>query len=232
MAYNRNFAQLSLAVQQLGQWEGSSDITPAILLQAINYALIEGYDIMVAKWADYYTLSGTFALTAGVDTYIISTGPVLGLISNFYKLRHIDFTEDGVKFRRLLPMDLDSAYRYSTASGPPRRYRLQDVNLILTPPPTSSSSSVRIYYIPLAPQFASTSDDQMVKFDVPVEELFIVSLAVRSLLVRSDLSTSSIDAQLQRLSSGLRTAADSRDAGEPFYLDPRGPENDDDGWWC
>ena len=65
MAYTRTFAQLSLAVQQLGGWEGSTDITPAVLLQAINFGLIEGYRAMVNAWRDYFTLQADFAIVAG-----------------------------------------------------------------------------------------------------------------------------------------------------------------------
>ena len=62
MTYTRTFAQLSLAVQQVGSWEGSNDITPDVLLQAINYGLLEGYGLMVKAWKDYYTLDTTFAI--------------------------------------------------------------------------------------------------------------------------------------------------------------------------
>lgn len=241
MAYTRSFSQLSLAVQQLGQWENSVDITPAVLLQAINYGLLEGYDQMVQKWADYYTKDTTFTLVNGTASYALAT-----VVSPdaFYKLRHLDFSQDSPAstnsvFRRMLPHELDGAHVYSgvtTTSGRPPRYRIQGANLVFAPTPIGGS--VRIFYIPLAPQFTDTADATLVTFDVPTEERLVVHLAMRDILIRSDLETSSADRMIGQLIAGLRTAADSRDAGEPMYLDPRGPRRDnmrggpdDDGWW-
>lgn len=231
MAYTRTFAQLSLAVQQLGQWENSSDITSDVLLQAINYALVRGFDLMVGKWADYYTLDVTFAIVAGTDSYVLAT-----IAPNFYKLRHLDVSSDGTRYTRCLPHDLEIAHRYSGSSATniaQVRYRMQGANLRFNRPPPAATG--RIYYIPLPVQFASTADVTAVTFDVPVEEQLVVHLAKRSLLIRSDLSTQSVDVAIGELAMGLRTAGDARDAGQPFYLDPNGPPrdriSDDDEWW-
>lgn len=221
MAYTRTFAQLSLAVQQAGAWENSSDITPAVLLQAINYGLLEGYGIMVARWADYYTLDPTFAIVAGTDRYVLAT-----IATNFYKLRHLDVSSDGVKFRRVWPHDLDVAHQWSgqTASDIRRvRYRIQGANLIFVPVPPSGTG--RIYYIPLPVQFTDVNDVTPVTFDVPSEELIVVDLAQRFCLNRSDLDTASVDRMIAMHTTGLRSAADNRDAGEPKYLNPRGPRD-------
>lgn len=229
MAYTRTFAQLSLAVQQLGQWEGSSDITPGVLLQALNYALVRGYDLMVGKWADYYTLDATFAIAAGTDSYVLAT-----IAPSFYKLRHLDVSSDGARFFRCYPHDLEIAQRYTTTTATSIgrvRYRMQGANLRFVPAPPAGTG--RIFWIPLPVQFASTADVTPVTFDVPVEEQLVTNLAVRSLLVRSDLSTVSVDGAIAELTAGLRTAADSRDAGEPFYLNPNGPTRgdfDDEEW--
>lgn len=235
MTYTRTLTQLDTAVRQLGAWEGSDDITPEVMLQALNFALIEGYDIMVAKWADYYTVDLTFPLVAGTDTYQISTLIGGGLAPDFYKLRHLDHSFDGVRFQRMYPMDLDVAYRYSTASSSsrPPRYRIQNSRFVFAPVP--SDATVRMYYIPLPFQYLHIADDTAARFDVPTEERLIVHLAMRDLLVRSDLSTASVDGKIEKLTGMLRTAADSRDAGEPFYLDPNGPPRSaldaDEDWY-
>ncbi len=241
MGYSRSFAQLSLAVQQLGQWESSIDITPVVLLQAINYALLEGYDHMVQRWADYYTRDTTFQLTSGMDTY-----PMNSIVSpdSFYKLRHLDFTPDttvttGSRFVRMLPHEIEAAHAYAgvaATTGRPPRYRIQGGNLVFAPLPVGGT--VRIYYIPLPMQFTGVDDDGDVIFDVPTEERLVVHLAHRDLLDRSDLETAGADRKIADLTMKLRTAADSRDAGEPMYLDPRGPRRDamdcgpdGDGWF-
>src|ERR1044071_4235399 len=139
MAYTRTFAQLSLAVQQLGQWENSSDITPDVLLQAINYGLLEGYDLMVQKWADYYTIDTTFAFVSGTASYVLAT-----VAPNFYKLRHLDYTKDTVvtassRFTPMLPHAIEGAATYSgvqSSAGRPPRYRLPGANAVFAPVPT------------------------------------------------------------------------------------------------
>lgn len=233
MTYTRTFAQLSAAVQTVGSWENSDDITPSVLLQAINYGLIRGYDVMVGKWADYYTLDTTFTIVAGTDTYVLAT-----IAPNFYKLRHLDTSNDGVRFKRCYPHDLEVAHDYTAnpaTSATRIRYRMQGANLRLVPvPPTGTG---RIYYIPLPVQFTAIDDVlTLVTFDVPAEEMLVVHLAQRDLLIRSDLDTSGVDRMIAEDTAGLRTAADARDAGEPFYLNPHGPprqygHDDGEGWY-
>lgn len=224
MTYTRTLAQLDAAVRALGQWENSSDITPFVMYQAINYALLEGYGLMVGKWADYYTTMVSFAIVAGTDTYSLATLTA----STFYKLRHLDVSSDNVRFQRCYPHDLEIAQRYTavTATSIGRvRYRLQAQSLIFVPVPPAGFG--RFFYIPLPVQFTSEADvATVITFDVPVEERLVTYLAMRDLLVRSDLSTASADSAIERYTALLRTSADNRDAGEPFYLDPRGPRRE------
>lgn len=44
------------AIQTRGGYENSADVTTTVLDDAINEAIRELYDIMVSKWADYYTV--------------------------------------------------------------------------------------------------------------------------------------------------------------------------------
>jgi len=237
-ALAKSFADLSLAVQQQGQWENSADITPEVLLQAINFGLIEGYDIMVQRWLDYYTLDTTFELLSSTTTYSLS-----GFATGFYKLRHCDYSQDTLptatsRWTRMLPFDLSAQYAYSgttATAGRAPRYRLQGQNLVLAQP---VSGSVRMYYIPGAPQFLSTDDTSLVLFDAPVEEMLVVAIAQREILERNDLPIVDVERKIVRYENKLRVAGDDRDAGEPIYLNPYGPKRDflvggpdDDAWW-
>lgn len=220
----RSFADLSTKVQQLGQWENSGDITPEVLLQAINFALIEGYDIITGKWLDYYTIEATFPFETNEPRYTLST-----VAPGFYKLRHLAYTRDTTvtansRFVPMLPHAIEGAASYSGVSasaGRPPRYRVQGRDLVFAPMP--SGGTVKVYYIPVPPQFASVTDDLQVIFEVPIEERLIVQLAQREILERNDLSTADCDRKIDRLTGMLRVGADSRDAGEPLYLSPHGP---------
>jgi len=222
VAYTRTFAQLSLAVQQLGGWEGSSDITPDKLLQYINYGLIVGYRAMTNAYKDYYTLQANFPIVAGVDTYALAT-----IAPNFFELRHLDVSSDGVRFRKCPPHDIDAAHRWSAVPSTTvarLRYRLQAGNLIFVPVPPAGTG--RIFWIPTAPQFASTTDPTAITFDVPSEEMLVVAYAYRETLFRSELDPTPGDRKIAEGMSGLRTDAGNRDQGEPFYLDPAGPRHE------
>lgn len=222
MAYTRTFAQLSLAVQQVGSWEGSSDITAEVLLQAINYGLLEGYRAMVNAWKDYYTLQADFAIVAGTDTYLLST-----IAPNFYELRHLDVSSDGVRFRPCPPHHIEAAYRWSAVPATTvfrLRYRMQAANLVFSTKPPAGTG--RIFYIPLPPQFTSIADATVMTFDVPSEELLVVHLAQKFCLERSELDTSQVLRDIASDTMGLRTDAGNRDAGEAFTLDPAGPRRD------
>src|SRR5678816_4708430 len=90
---------------------------------------------MVNAWRDYYTLDTTFPIVAGTDRYALAT-----IAPNFYELRHLDVSADGVRFQRCLPHDLSIAARYSSipATSVGRlRYRLQAGNLVFVPVPVS-----------------------------------------------------------------------------------------------
>lgn len=232
MSITRTFAQLSLAVQQVGAWEGSDDITPDVLLQALNWGLLKGYGYMVKAWADYYTLDTTFAIVAGTASYALAT-----IAPNFYKLRHLDVSADGVTYKRCRPHSLDVAYRYtgpSQASSIWRvRYRMQSANLVFAPTPPTGFG--KIYWIPSPPQFTSILDATVITFDVPEEETLIVKLGQKFCLHRSDLDETQIDKDIAAEVAELRCDADNRDAGEAFALDPAYSENNYDdeceGWY-
>lgn len=315
MANARTLAQLRTSVQTRGGYEYSRDITAAILNEFINEAIAETYDILVSKWADYYTipsnnlsvigtfagLSLTIAMSGGVATTTIGGTPGLDqrmigqrvlisnttggggvnngvftviavpssttiqylnpigqnetafaasaiidgtsavpLPANFYKLRKVEVKEspvtgvtDGTDWRRLYPIDLDVSHRFTNpVYSKGYRYRIQRDTLQLVPVP-ASTEVLRLYYIPAATRLSADTDT----FDgINGYEELVIQLAFKRCRDREEIDTSSIDAEIARLTARVRTAADSRDAGEPFYLDPYGPAgsfdvSDEDEWW-
>lgn len=231
----RTFAQLSLAVQQLGAFEGSTDIEPPVLLQYINYGLLEGYRAMVNAAKDFWTQEAEFTITAGQDRYALAD-----IAPAFYELRHLDVSSDGVRWRRCPPHDIAAAHRWSAVPSTTvgrLRYRMQSSNLVFVPVPPQCFG--KIYWIPLPPQFASVDDTSQIPFYVPSEELLVVAYAYRECLIRSELDLSPAQVKITEAIAGLRSDAGNRDAGEPHYIDPAGPRRDrfnggvdeDDGWY-
>lgn len=189
----------------------SADLTADVLNGFINDALYESRDIMVGKWADYYTKSTPQAVIAGTDTY--------ALPADLYKLRKLWILISGTRYERLYPMDLDIAHQYTgeTVSGSRHRYMMLERNLVLTMP--AANETLKIWYIPQPTDLAADVDT--LTFDVPVELKLMVAMAWRDCLDRQKLDPSPAMAKIKQYSDQLRTAADSRDAGEPFLLDPR-----------
>lgn len=211
MAYVRTLLQLRNSLASRGGFENSTDLTPTVLDEIINDALLETYDIRVEQWSDYDTKSVTTTLTSGLDTYPLPT--------DFYKMRKLELACDSTltKWRKLHPSDLSDSTRHQSASVRRFRYRIQGSSvLVLMPVPTSSTQVIRLWYIPIGPQLVNDSD--AITFYVPAEQKLVLNIAYRDCLVRQDLDTSTVDREIDKLTAQLRRAGDSRDAGEPFYL--------------
>lgn len=225
MAFTRTLLQLRTSLLVRGGYEGSEDITSAVALEVLNDGLEETYNLCIACDDDYYVKLGTvanggqFNTVAGQDTY--------ALPSDFYNLRKVEILDSSTRWKKLNPVPLDGANLIQTVDSPSRhyRYRLSNQGLTLYPTPTGVDT-LRVYYLPLAPQLAVDTDS--VTFDRPVEARLVLEIALRDCLARQNLSTGEAEMKIEKLAKQLRTAADSHDDGEPFYLNPRGPHGDDE----
>jgi hypothetical protein len=241
MANPRTLAQLQASVLARGQYEGSNDLDPAKnpsspLTEFINEAIAEVYDLLVQKWADYYTVTGSpFTTVVGTFNYSLDT-----IAPSFYKLRKLevlisgDASDPQARWRRLRPIDLEASHRFTQYGliGKGYRYRLQAGNLVLTPPPTSVDT-LRVFFIPYATRLVNAGDT----FDgINNYEELVIQQALLYCKRREELPTDDIEREIARLTARVRTAADGRDAGDPFYLAAGGPSDGDDDddagvWW-
>lgn len=217
MSYTRTLAQLRQSFLVRGGYERSSDITPAVANELINDALNESYNLIVERWDDYYTTIGTPVITTapGTSDYALPT--------DFYKLRKVEILCSGVatgpqaRWERLYPVSIDDSHLQRTLVGKGYKYWIAFSEIMLLPCP-QVVETVRVFYIPAAPQLLSDTDT--VQFDTPVEQKLVLHIALRDAYQRQDLSTMEIEAKIASLSAQLRTAGD-HDAGEPFYLGRR-----------
>lgn len=222
MAITRTLAQLrsDLLVMAGMNTSGTSvDLTASVLNGIVNNAVWEAWDVIVSKFSDYYTTAVAVSTIVGTDTYALAT--------DFYKFRAV-WILDGSRYLKIKPTDLDAAHLYTgqtvgTKDG--YRYRLTNRSLVLMPTP-ASVETLRVYYIPIKAEM--TSDADSLTMDVPIELKYILSIAWRDVLDRQNLDPSPAIQKIQTYEQKLRSAADSLDAGEPFYLNPRGPSSDDD----
>lgn len=84
-------ANFRTAIQTRGGYENSADVTTTVLDDAINEAIKELYDILVGKWADYYTVLSNNMVFVGDIT---GTGDSLAIASGIMTL-----TDAGAAFR-------------------------------------------------------------------------------------------------------------------------------------
>lgn len=224
MARSWTLAQLRTQVQRRGRFENSASVTSTLIDEFINEGIAELWDLMVQRWADYYVSIGTLAVTANQDG--------ITLPASFYKLRKLEIVDSSSPsgYRRLRPHDLDAAHAFSSLSGDKAyRYRLQGAALYLAPIP-AVAETLRLYYVPAATVLAADGDT----FDgINGYEQLAVQLALKRCYDGLNMPVSGTDGEITRLTARIRTAADGRDADEPFSLAARGPQNEpwDESEW-
>lgn len=196
----------------------SVDLTPTVLNEILNEALTEGFDVITNKWLDYATGLSDISIVADEDTY--------PLPADFYKMRVV-WLQQGDRYKRLHPVDLDSAHRYAGKTGGVYRYRITNRNLVFMPTP-SGAETVRIFYVPQQPELVNDYDT--VTLDVPIELKYILAIGWREILDRQNLDPSPAITKVQQYGAMLRVSADSLDAGEPFYLDGGAHGDDCEDW--
>lgn len=191
----------------------SVDLTPDVLNGIANDAVYEGWDVITQRWADYYTVSTPLTLVAGTSTYAVP--------STFYKFRQLENSDQ----RKLLPIALEDRHRFQGQTGEPTHYMLMSRTIHVFRSP-STAQTLTLWHIPIKSELQSDGDT--VTFDVPIELKYVIAIAWRDVLDRQGLDPSPAIAKMQAYEAKLRTAADSLDAGEPFYLGDFSRVTDDD----
>lgn len=215
MALTKTLAQLrtALLIRAGMNTSGTSvDLTPTVLNEIINDAIYEGWDVIVGKWLDNFTTSGTVTTVAGQQSYAVPT--------LFYKQRLLERADQ----RQLRPIALEDRKRFYGVTGSPTHYLLMNRSLYLFPTP-SAAEDLTLWYVPIKAEM--TSDSDSLTLDVPIELKYILAIGWRDILDRQNLSPEPAMAKIAAYEAKLRVAADSTDAGEPFYL---GSRPDDDDW--
>lgn len=209
MARQFTVSELATKIRTRGDYENSDFITDAILIDFIDSAHTEVYDLLVTKWEDYYTIEATFSTTSDSDAY--------ALPSDFYKLMGLDINHGGT-WNRLFRYNLharnshqDGLYNYQ---GNTYLYRIQGNTVKFIPTP-DTTESMRMLYIPSADKLTTLTDT--IDGINGWEEL-VVLFALRRCQVREETSTVAVDKEIDRQVERLEVAADARDAGEPESL--------------
>jgi hypothetical protein len=219
LAKTKTLAQIRASVQTDGQYENSSDLTPTVLNNYINRAIVRGREIITKSWRDWFTVAGTpFTVVAGTQSY--------ALPADFEHLRQVEISTDGgSRWYPLHPVDLADAHRHQSPTARRYRYRLQGgtTALALHPTPGNSTDQIRVWYVPYATELVNDSDTLTINVDAEYD--LYIAIALRRCRKREDLEAD--EAEVADCIRRLADMADDRDAGEPFYLSDRRSHDED-----
>jgi hypothetical protein len=223
---NVTIATLMSRSRQRADMEDNDFVQDAELVDYINSGIAELHDILVQEYGqDYYVSYKEFNTAADKDTYPIndSTSTENINISDFYKLRGVDAKINGNDWFTILPFNFNERNLYQSFGSwsllglTNVRYRMVGGNVIFTPMP-DGVTPVKIWYIPQASQFSSSTDSSTKYDDINGYSEYVVVFAAIRMLQKEESDVSVLMAQKQDLRQRITDAAANRDADNPLTV--------------
>ena len=206
-------------VRQRADMEDNYFVSDIEVRDYINSGIAELHDLLIQTYGqDYYVSNTTFNTVSGQDSYSIST--TVG--TDFYKLRGVD-AKLGGNWLTLRPFNfnernIDQDWNtWSLLNNV--RYRLVGGNIVFTPQP-DAIHSVRVWYIPTAQQFSSTTPATSTTTfdDINGYAEYVVLDAAMKCLQKEESDVSILYAQKKDMKRRIEEAANNRDAGSPLSV--------------
>lgn len=166
----------------------------------------ELYDLMVDAYEDYFLTAATVTATASTATTALPTG--------FNKLRRMDVAFDGIRVP-LKRIELADQVLDNTAQtwdrGVDIRYNIEGTNIRWNPIP-SATTTVNIFYIPLADILTATST-AIATVAEQWAEYIVVDLAIK-MRTKEESDAAPLLQQKLMLKQRILESAPVRDAGQ------------------
>lgn len=203
----------------MGQSYDDDDIGTGLMLDFVDSAYREAYDMMATADVDRFVTSSLLQTTGGVDVYSLPT--------DFYRLRGVDAMQGpagatllGNDWFRLEPYGFAERDRYRSvryqAAIP--KYHLEGQSIRLAPAP-QGLVSINLWYVPVPPRLVSA--DQTVDMVNGWEET-IVQMVLCRCMERQRQDCSDFKVELTRQVTRLMDNSRDRDRGSPKRaIDPR-----------
>ena len=223
---NVTIATLMSRSRQRADMEDNDFVQDAELVDYINAGIAELHDILVQEYGqDYYVSSKEFNTTADKDTYPIndSTSTENINILDFYKLGGMDAKINGNDWFTLQPFNFNERNLYqnwgswSLLGLTNIRYRMVGGNVVFTPTP-DTTTAVKVWYIPQAAQFSSSTDTSTTWDDINGYAEYVITFASIRMLQKEESDVSVLLAQKQDLRRRITEAAANRDADNPLTV--------------
>lgn len=197
--------------------ENSAFISDDELIEYIDSAYTEMYDLLVGLYELYNLAAATLVTVANTQIY--------NLPANFYKLVGVDAEITGNKKISLERIefadrnnewdDLGTVNEYSTNL----KYNIIGDTLMLNPSP-QAGLNLTIWYTPVAPKLTQAS--QIIEGTNGYEELIVLEAAIRC-HEKQEMSTTSLLRQKDSIIRRIEELGQNRDSGTPRKVsDARG----------
>lgn len=177
----------------------------------INAAAADLHDLLVRKFADnYMTKKANITTVANQNAYTLPT--------DFYHLLHIEILQ-GTKYYPLKRIELQnrnyyehlSDWTYGTVEKP--RYFLSGPTTIdLEPKPTTTGTTIRLWYAPVLAEMVAGSDT--VAFPNKYEEHIVISAAIKC-LNKEESDSTALQTELAQIEAKIDQDAENRNASSP-----------------
>lgn len=168
--------ELKAYARRMADMEGSQFVSDAELTDYIRDSYAALYDMLVAKYEDYFVTDITFSITSG-STFTLP--------SNFYKLRGLDKQISGDKYQDVRQFMFSDRNRIDAtsvlsdlSSVADVRYRLID-NKIKILPEDKAVGNYRLWYVPRRTQLVNDTDSTVNLLDF--DEYIAIDAALKML---------------------------------------------------
>lgn len=219
--------QLRTQARERADMENSDFISDSELTSYINQSYAELYDLLVARYEDYFTKESSETVAQGSSSFTLPT--------DFYKLRGLDLALDsgGNNFTPVprfnwTNRNIRNANVSRLLSGQFNvSYRIVGDQMELVPT-DSSQGDYRMWYIPIYTPLVSNSDVATTAVSNQSWHEYIIVDAAIKMLDKEESATGHLVRQKEALIERIEYAARNRDANQPevvsdttsLYYDP------------
>lgn len=198
--------QLRTRARERADQVGSTFVTDTELTTNINLGLSELYDLVVSAFEDYFTISTTLT---------VSSGDTAALPADFYKLRGLDYDNNGrfVALRQFEFNERNSAQNqdlfFWRGYTVPRRYRIIGDSLLLQPS-ASAVGSYKLWYAPAPTLLVADGDTIPTALSKFGWDEYIALYAAERMLSKEESSITDLRNQRAEIADRIRQMSANR----------------------
>jgi hypothetical protein len=219
MAFNSTVQEMVNHVRQRTNMENCQFVTDQEIVDLLNRAHNELYDIVVGTNEDYFVNSFPVTLAAGTDAY--------ALPADFYKVLGVDLNIDAERSISLKKFQFTERNRYKTTIYAPHipasiyQYHVVGTDLKFIPKPREAKGAT-LWYVPLPKKFVLVAQVPAVDTETTSLDLrlamyddYLTLDAAINVLVKEETDASVLMAEREVIKQRIIQYVTNRDVNEP-----------------